>query len=66
LSVVTGGLNGTNYLKATSPGQTVFNDTGADRLTGGNGSDWFLLNTTGGGVLDTSDRNGSEVATDLP
>jgi subtilisin family serine protease len=61
-----GGLNGTYYLKATSPDQTVFNDTGPDTLTGANGTDWFLLNSTGSGVLDTSDRIGSEVATDLP
>ncbi|MEO6457141.1 MAG: hypothetical protein ABIO92_02540, partial [Chloroflexia bacterium] len=61
-----GGLNGTIYLKATSPDQTVFNDTSVDRLTGGNGTDWFLLNSAGAGALDTSDRKGSEVATDLP
>jgi Ca2+-binding RTX toxin-like protein len=64
-----GGLNGTTYLKATTPGQTVFNDTSLDRLTGGNGNDWYLLNSVRGGMLDTldtSDRTGSEVATDLP
>jgi Ca2+-binding RTX toxin-like protein len=62
----TGGLNGTNYLKASSPGQTVFNDSSLDALGGGNGSDWFMLNSSGGGVLDISDRTGTEVATDLP
>jgi Ca2+-binding RTX toxin-like protein len=61
-----GGLNGTTYLKASTSGQTVFDDTSQDRLTGANGSDWFLLNLSGGTVLDLSDRNGSEVATDLP
>ncbi|MDQ3929657.1 MAG: hypothetical protein M3328_11000, partial [Chloroflexota bacterium] len=61
-----GGLNGTIYLKATSPGQTVFNDTSLDGLTGGKGKDWYLLNFTGAGVPDTSDRSGTEVATDLP
>jgi Ca2+-binding RTX toxin-like protein len=63
--VTPGGLNGTSYLKATAPGQTVFDDSGQDRLTGSNGSDWFLLNLSGGTVLDRSDRTGSEVATDL-
>jgi Ca2+-binding RTX toxin-like protein len=60
-----GGLNGTSYLKAGAPGQTVFDDTSQDRLTGANGGDWFLLNLSGGTVLDTSDRTGSEVSTDL-
>jgi Ca2+-binding RTX toxin-like protein len=60
-----GGLNGTTYLKAGAPGQTVFDDSSQDRLTGANGSDWFLLNRSGGTVLDLSDRTGSEVATDL-
>jgi hypothetical protein len=58
-------LNGTTYLKATPLGQTVFDDTSQDRLTGANGSDWFLLNLVGGTVLDRSDRSGSEIATDL-
>jgi Ca2+-binding RTX toxin-like protein len=60
-----GGLNGPNLLKAAAPGQTVFDDTSLDALTGANGSDWFLLNLSGGTVLDTSDRTGPEVATDL-
>jgi len=60
-----GGLNGTNYLKGAAPGQTVFDDSSQDRLTGGNASDWFLLNLIGGAVLDISDRTGPEVATDL-
>jgi Ca2+-binding RTX toxin-like protein len=57
-----GGLNGTNWLK---PGQTVFDDSSKDTLIGGPGQDWFLLNTTGAGILDTSDRNRWEIATDL-
>jgi hypothetical protein len=44
----------------------VFDDAVRDTLTGGNGSDWFILNRTGSGVLDRSDSSGSEVATDLP
>jgi Ca2+-binding RTX toxin-like protein len=60
-----GGLNGPSYLKATAPGQTVFDDASQDRLTGANGSDWFLLNLSGGTVLDLADRTGPEVATDL-
>jgi len=51
--------------EVTGPGQTVFDDAHQDRLTGGKGSDWFLLNLSGGMVLDTSDRMGSEVGTDL-
>lgn len=61
-----GGLNGAICLKAASPGQTVFHDASLDGLIGGNGSDWFLLNSTGTGVLDTSDRTHTEVAPDLP
>ena len=60
-----GGLNGMIYLKATPPGQTVFDDISQDRLTSAHGSDWFLLNLSGGTALDLSDRTGSEVATDL-
>jgi Ca2+-binding RTX toxin-like protein len=61
-----GGLNGAICLKAASPGQTVFNDTSLDGLISGNGSDWFLGNSAGTGVLDTSDRTKTEVAPDLP
>ncbi len=62
---VPGGLNGTTILRGAGAGQTVFDDSSPDRLTGGNGSDWFLLNLSGGTVPDTSDRTGPEVATDL-
>jgi Ca2+-binding RTX toxin-like protein len=54
-----GGLNGSYLLK---PGQTVLDDGSPDTLKGGLGQDWFLLHQ-GGGALDTSDRSGSEVAT---
>lgn len=60
-----GRLNGTTCLKSAAPDQTVFDDTSQDRLTGANGSDWFLLNLSGGTVLDSSDRTGPEVATDI-
>jgi Ca2+-binding RTX toxin-like protein len=61
---VSGGLNGTNLLKASGTGRTVFDDGVKDTLTGALGQDWFLLNKTGG-VLDVSDVTSSEVATDL-
>jgi len=51
--------------EVTGPGQTVFDDAHQDRLTGGKGSDWFLLNLSGGTVLDIFDRTGLEVATNL-
>jgi Ca2+-binding RTX toxin-like protein len=60
-----GGLNGTNYLKGDAPDQTVFDDTSPDTLSGGNGADWFLLNLTGGTVLDLSDHKGPDVMTDI-
>jgi predicted extracellular nuclease len=60
-----GGLNGPYLLKGAAPGQTVFDDASPDTLSGGNGSDWFLLNRSGGTVLDISDRTGTEVATDI-
>jgi Ca2+-binding RTX toxin-like protein len=63
--VTPGGLNGTSYLKGAPPGQTVFDDSGLDQLRGRNGDDWFLLNLSGGTVLDTHDRTGPEVATDI-
>jgi Ca2+-binding RTX toxin-like protein len=60
-----GGLNGPNLLKATAPGQTVFDDSSKDKLKGEDDQDWFLLNQAGGSAVDTSDRKGSEVAVDL-
>src|SRR4051794_32246367 len=56
----TGGLNGTVFLKATGPGQTVFDDPAlnpqaVDQLIGGNGQDWFFANRvpTSGEESDT-------------
>jgi Ca2+-binding RTX toxin-like protein len=60
-----GGLNGATKLITTGPGRTVFDDTSKDTLTGSLGSDWFLLNRTGGTVLDKSDATSAEIATDL-
>ena len=45
-------------------GRTVFDDGAVDRLTGGNGDDWFLLNIAGAGARDTSDRRLLEIALD--
>ncbi|MGN6756469.1 MAG: hypothetical protein ACTHMJ_08775 [Thermomicrobiales bacterium] len=59
------GRNGTNYLRSSPPGQTVFDDTSRDTLRGEDAHDWFLLIRSGGTVLDNSDRKESEVATDL-
>src|SRR5262245_25400322 len=56
-----GGLNGGYVFNST----TVFDDAFADSLTGNQGRDWFLLNLTGGSVLDTSDKGKNETATDI-
>ncbi|HKA06064.1 MAG TPA: S8 family serine peptidase, partial [Gemmataceae bacterium] len=52
-----GGLNGTSLLRTTGPGRTVFDDLDAnptkkDKLTGGNGRDWYFANLIGPGELD--------------
>jgi hypothetical protein len=52
-------------LVTSGAGQNVFDDGATDHLIGGNGSDWFLGNFSGGGVLDLTDRKAGEVATDL-
>jgi Ca2+-binding RTX toxin-like protein len=62
---LSGGLNGSTKLIGSGPNRTVFDDAIKDTLTGGLGSDWFLMNRTGGGVLDASDNTGSEVVTDI-
>jgi Ca2+-binding RTX toxin-like protein len=56
-----GGLNAGSLLN----GATVFDDAFVDSLTGSQGRDWFLLNLTGGSVLDTSDKARNETATDI-
>jgi hypothetical protein len=57
-----GGSNGTYRLNAS----TLFNDTAADVLTGGTGTDWFLLNSAGAGTLDRLlGAAKGETATDL-
>jgi hypothetical protein len=56
-----GGKNGTTLLNST----TVFDDTSADNLLGQTGKDWFLMNQTGGGTLDSSDADKNEIVTDL-
>jgi hypothetical protein len=43
----------------------VFDDASRDRLTGGLGQDWYLLNKSGTGTFDTSDATTSETTTDL-
>jgi Ca2+-binding RTX toxin-like protein len=60
-----GGLNGASKLTTTGAGRTALDDASKDSLTGGMGQDWYLLNKTGGTVLDTSDATSSEVRTDL-
>jgi RTX calcium-binding nonapeptide repeat (4 copies) len=61
-----GGLNGANLLKATGTGATVFDDAVQDRLTGGNGRDWFFANYVGSGIWDLMlDRISTELLQDL-
>jgi hypothetical protein len=43
----------------------VLGDASTDVLAGQDGRDWFLLDATGSGARDTSDRSGPEVVTDL-
>ena len=46
LTGATGGLNAGNYLIGSDvANQTVFDDNAVDRLTGSQGTDWFLANT---------------------
>jgi subtilisin-like proprotein convertase family protein len=61
---VSSGLNGATVLVASGGGRNVYDDAAADSLKGQLGSDWFLMNVTGG-VLDTSDATAGEVRTDL-
>src|SRR5581483_792695 len=42
-------VNGNVYLKVNL---TVFDDTSRDTAAGGNDQDWFLVNISGGGVID--------------
>jgi len=57
-----GGLNGSNKLKA---GSTALNDTSIDQLTGGAGQDWFFADTTGGDVVTDRNNGGPEVLDEL-
>lgn len=58
--------NGNFFLKASSPGRTVFDDLSKDTLTGASGLDAFFANFTGVGVLDkVNDRKGNEDWYDL-
>ncbi len=57
-----GGLNGTVFLKSPA----VSADSFADVLTGGNGSDLFILNTTGKNKVDkVTDRASNETLSHL-
>jgi Ca2+-binding RTX toxin-like protein len=59
-------LNGTVYLLADVPNATVFDDAAKDTTNGGGGADWFLINISGGGVVDkVAGAGGSAVVTDI-
>jgi len=61
--LTTGGGSNGGYRLNTS---TVFSDTSAEVLTGGTGTDWFLLNSAGPGVLDkAAGATKGETITDL-
>jgi hypothetical protein len=61
LGVSSGGLNGTNYLNAS----TVTHASGADSVQGGGtGGSWFLVNTTGS-TLDCLSNIQNSIVTDL-
>ena len=50
----------------TYANNTVFDDGARDTLSGGSGSDWFLANTSGTGVLDKiTDLNSQDFVEDL-
>lgn len=58
-----GGLNGSTVLKANV---TTFDDGAMDTLAGGSGTDWFIANVSGGGVLDKlTGLNSSDFVDDL-
>jgi hypothetical protein len=56
-----GGLNDGHQLNSA----TVFDDAFLDSLTGGKGSDWFLLNLLGGTIFDKADKGMNEVTSDI-
>jgi hypothetical protein len=60
-----GGLNGTALLTSTGAGRTAFDDSSVDAASGGLGQDWYLVNTSGGTALDSSDAAKGEIRTDL-
>ena len=60
-----GGQNATTYLKGPGAGQTVFDDSIKDTLTGSNNQDWFFVKTSGGTADSITDKANNETATAL-
>lgn len=44
---------------------TMHDDSEVDRLISGKGSDWLVLNTTGGTAIDQHDASGPDILTDI-
>jgi hypothetical protein len=44
--------NGNDFLIASGPNATVFDDSSVDVLNGGSGTDWFFANQSGGVAQD--------------
>ncbi|HEY7090633.1 MAG TPA: PKD domain-containing protein [Tepidisphaeraceae bacterium] len=60
-----GGLNGTSLFSTSGPSQNVFDDNDVDVLVGGNGRDWMIYHSSGPGVLDQADLDGTEIGTNI-
>ena len=68
-----GGLNGTAFLRGDDVAggvgnQTVFDDNAVDRLTGGQGTDWYFANILADNRLALdfiTDLASGEIATDI-
>jgi hypothetical protein len=57
--------NGNNFLKASGPEVTVFDDGAVDVLTGSGGDDWYFANLVGGVLDQVKGLGGSEFVEEL-
>jgi hypothetical protein len=58
--------NGNDFLIASGPNATVFDNGAIDVLDGGSGMDWFFADQSGGVAQDfVNGRRGSEIVDEL-
>jgi hypothetical protein len=58
--------NGNDFLIASGPNATVFDDSSVDVLNGGSGTDWFFANRSGGVAQDIiKGLGGGEIVEEL-